>query len=1217
MTRFIPYVVFVVGLAVAGWIGAGYLTANPLALAVTLLIVAVYLLGALELYRYQMATGTLTRAIAGLKEAPGRLGDWIDTVHPTLRNAVRLRVEGERTGLPAPTLTPYLVGLLVLLGMLGTFLGMVATLRGTGLALESSTDLEAIRASLAEPVKGLGFAFGTSVAGVATSAMLGLIAALCRRERIQAARSLDGLLAGSLRAFSLTHRREESFKLLQRQADLMPTVVDRLEAMMTTITQQTQALNDRLVAQQDVFHGKADAAYTRLAASVEQSLKDSVVEGVRSAGAAIQPAVEATMASVARETAVLHESVTQAVQRQLDGLSTRFETSTATVADIWKGAVAEQRQASEALTADLRQSLDAFAGTFDTRSSRLLDEVAARMDGVADTVAAKWETALAHQSVASKKLAEDNQLALTAASAGFAQQAASLVSTLSTSHDQLRTELATQDAQRLSAWTGALDQLAGSLRDEWKDVGAASAGHQQQICDALAETARTIAAQTQTHATATLAEIDRLVQAAADAPKAALALQSELAEQDAQRLTAWTTSLAEMAATLRAEWQQAGSVTATRQQDIVDALAAAARDMTQEARAHSQTTLAEIERLVQVAAAAPNAAAALQADLAAQDQQRLAAWTASLAAMATGLREEWQQAGASSASRQQDVCDVLALTAREIAEQTQAHTATTLAEITRLVDVAADAPKAAAALQAELAAQDQQRLAAWTESLADMAATLREEWQQAGTHTTDRQQAMYDAIATTAREMAEQTQAHASKTLAEINRLVDVAAAAPQAAAALQSELAAQDQQRLAAWTASLAEMAATLREEWQQAGTHTTTRQQAMYDAIAQTTRDMTDQAKTHASTTLAEIDRLVQVAADAPKAAAALQAELAAQDQQRLSAWTASLAAMATTLRDEWEQAGTHTTDRQQAMYDAITTTAREMAEQTQAHATTTLAEIDRLVQVAAEAPKAAAALQAELAGQDQQRLAAWTGSLTDMVTTLRQEWAQAGDQVTRQQRDICDALAQTARDITADTKAHASETIAEMARLVQAASEAPKAAADVITEVRQKLSDSMARDNVMLEERSRLLETLGTLLDAVNHASTEQRTAVDALVTTSSDMLERVGSRFTEQVESETGKLTEVAAQVTGSALEVASLGEAFGTAVQLFSQSNESLVGNLQRLEAALEKTTTRSDEQLAYYVAQAREVIDLSMLAQKQIVDDLQQLAGQRAGAAAT
>jgi hypothetical protein len=34
---------------------------------------------------------------------------------------------------------------------------------------------------------------------------------------------------------------------------------------------------------------------------------------------------------------------------------------------------------------------------------------------------------------------------------------------------------------------------------------------------------------------------------------------------------------------------------------------------------------------------------------------------------------------------------------------------------------------------------------------------------------------------------------------------------------------------------------------------------------------------------------------------------------------------------------------------------------------------------------------------------------------------------------------------------------------------------------------------------------------------------------------------------------------------------------------------------------------RSDEQLAYYVAQAREVIDLSITSQQSIVEDLRQL----------
>lgn len=135
MTRILPLIVFLAGLAAIGWIGAGYIGGNPLALSITALIGVCYLAGALELLRYQQATRGLTRALEGLSEAPPQLGSWLDGLHPSLRNAARLRIEGERASLPGPALTPYLVGLLVLLGMLGTFLGMVATLRGTGLAL--------------------------------------------------------------------------------------------------------------------------------------------------------------------------------------------------------------------------------------------------------------------------------------------------------------------------------------------------------------------------------------------------------------------------------------------------------------------------------------------------------------------------------------------------------------------------------------------------------------------------------------------------------------------------------------------------------------------------------------------------------------------------------------------------------------------------------------------------------------------------------------------------------------------------------------------------------------------------------------------------------------------------------------------------------------------------------------------------------------------------
>ncbi|RKE37577.1 uncharacterized protein DUF802 [Paraburkholderia sp. BL23I1N1] len=777
MSRYLNLVVFLAGLAAVCWIGAGYVGSNTLALAVTMLIAMCYVAGALELQRYGQATSTLAQAVAGLSAPPPSLGAWLDPLHPSLRNAVRLRVEGERVAMPGPALTPYLVGLLVLLGMLGTLLGMVATLRGTGMALESATDLQAIRDSLAAPVKGLGFAFGTSIAGVATSAMLGLLSALSRRERIHAAQMLDVKIATTLRIYSQTHQREESFKLLQRQAEVMPTLVDRLQAMMAAIEQQSLASNERQIASQDAFHSKAEAAYTRLATSVEQSLKESVAESTRAANAALRPVMEATMAGLARETASLHDTVTQAVQRQLDGLSTGFEATTTTVADIWNRALEGQQRTSEALTQHLGASLDRFTETFEQRSAGLLDGVSARLDATAESVSAAWNEALSRQEHVGEKLAGHNQQALAAAVATFEQHSASLLRTVGQSHTDLQTELA------------------------------------------------------------------------------------------------------------------------------------------------------------------------------ARDQQRLAVWTDTLGSMATTLSQEWEQAGTRTASRQQEISDTLAQTARDISAQTQAH------------------------------------------------------------------------------------------------------------------------------------------------------------------------------ASNTIAEIDRLVQAAAEAPKAAANLQAELAARDQQRLAAWTETLGSMATTLSQEWEQAGTRTASQQQ---------------------------------------------------------------------------------------EICDTLAQTARDIAAQTQAHASSTIAEIGQLVQAASEAPKAAAEVVAELRQKLSDSMVRDTAMLDERSRLLATLETLLDAVNHASTEQRSAVDALVATSADLLDRVGTRFTDKVELETGKLGAIAAQVTGSAVEVASLGEAFGAAVQLFGESNSTLVTHLQRIEAALDKSLARSDEQLAYYVAQAREVIDLSMMSQKQIVEDLQHLAGKRA-----
>ncbi len=662
---------FLAGLAVVAWVGAGYLLTNPLALAITVLIGALYLAGVLELQRFRRATGALAQAVAELPEAPAGLRPFLERVPAALRNSVRRRVEGEPVALPGPALAPTLAGLLVLLGMLGTFLGMILTLRGTGAALETATDLVAVRNSLIAPVKGLGLAFGTSVAGVAASAALGLLAALGRRERIAVAQQLDARIATSLRPFSVAHQREQSLALLQRQADLMPSLVDGLKSLMDTLATQADASGARLLASQERFQNHAEAAYAGLAASVDRTLQASLTEGARIAGDTIRPVAEATLAGIARETAALHAALAGTMQGQLDQLSARFEASTAGVAESWQALLARHARAGDELAATLSASHERFAQTFETRSATLLDDVARRHAG--------WQGEMADT--------------LAAAATTFERRSASLLDTAQQAHVELQTSSA------------------------------------------------------------------------------------------------------------------------------------------------------------------------------ARDQQRVEAMARSLEAMAESLRQQWQQAGAQSLEQQQRVVET------------------------------------------------------------------------------------------------------------------------------------------------------------------------------------------------------------------------------------------------------------------------------------------------------------------------------------------------------------MERTARDITVQAETQARSTIAEIGRLVQAASEAPRAAAEVISELRQKLSDSMARDNTMLDERARILETLGTLLDGVNQAASEQRGAIDALVTSSAEVLERVGARFNDQVQAETGKLVDVAAQVSGGAAQVASLGEAFGAAVALFTGSNDRMGAHLERIAGALGAQMARSDEQLAYYVAQAREVIDLSILSQKQIIEDLQRLAGRHAAEA--
>ena len=712
MKRFPFSIAFGLGLLALIWVTTAVANSHALVLVMTLFIAAVYGFGAWELQQYRVTTAALNRGLAQVPTNLTQLSDWLVTLPAALQNPVRQRVEGERVALPGPVLTPYLVGLLVMLGMLGTFLGMVVTLNGAVFALEGANSIAGVRAAFSEPIKGLGLAFGTSVAGVATSAMLGLMSSLARRERALASQQLDSLTQTDLHRFTLAYQRQASYQALQQQALALPQVLQQMQALMGQMASSTEQTHTQLLASQQSFQQmvqrEVHSAYTDLAQSVDQSLRTSLSQSLQQASDGIRPVVQATMAQLAEQAQTLNDRLLHNTQQQLDEVHTQLTATAAALAHTSAQTLSLHEQSSNRMTERVGQTLAVFGQNFERSAQDLVAQVGST----------------------------------------YTQQHA-----LQSSADQ----------QRLDSWQTALHSMANALQQQWQTSGTQTLAQQQAICDTLVRTAQDISQQTQTQTTQTLAEIHRLMSSSEALVQARIATEAQWTTQHSQRAE-------ELSALLRHEL--------------------------------------------------------------------------------TDLRHAEEERGQAAVAR--------------------------------------------------------------------------------------------------------------------------------------------------------------------------------------------------------LAELQSTV----------------------------TAHLSTLGTAL----------------------------------------------------EAP---------------------------------------------------------------------------ITRLIETASEAPKAAAEVIGQLRQEISASVARDNTLLEERTRILGTLSTLLDAINHASTEQRGVIDAMLTASRAALAHASDQFQQHVETETGKLGSIAAQVTASAVDVASLGESLGFAVQAFSQTNALLMAQLQRIEQALDKSMTRSDEQLAYYVAQAREIIDLSISSQKDVLDALQ------------
>jgi hypothetical protein len=501
---------FAAGLAVVVWVAWGFVGVNALALGITGLIAGVYLLGGWELWRYRAQTAVLDAALEAAAAPPPLLDDWLARVPLPLRAAVRLRIEGERVALPGPALAPYLVGLLVMLGMLGTFLGMVVTFQGAVLALEGSADLLAIRSALSAPIKGLGLSFGTSVAGVAASAMLGLLVAWCRRERAEVARRLDMAVATALRPFSALHQRQATHQALQAQAEAWPELLARLQTLADGLEQRGQQWQDRLLAQQQAFQHELGGHYAALARDVGQALQGSLVSAAEAAGHSLRPVVDAAMTELAAESARQHERQVVLTQGQLQAWAERFQATADVAVRDWALAAQQQADSGARLLqgwtagwAETQHGLDrraeALLQAVQDQAARLQADLATRADRQVEDLAraqAEW-------------LARSDALVLARTEA----EATGL----------------RQHGERLDGLVQAWRQELATLRDAEAARSAAAVAQLGGLQSAMAEQLATLG-------TALEAPLGRLLHTVAEVPQAAAEVMGRLREEST-RLT--------------------------------------------------------------------------------------------------------------------------------------------------------------------------------------------------------------------------------------------------------------------------------------------------------------------------------------------------------------------------------------------------------------------------------------------------------------------------------------------------------------------------------------------------------------------------------------------------------------------------------------------------------------------------------------------------------
>lgn len=353
-------------IARAAW---GYGAEDPVATLLVSLVGLGFAVGIFEQWRRLTGLTELSSQINGL---PRPATEALLAAPPSrLANAFAAVRAGRPLPAPEPGVTPYLLGMLIMMGILGTFLGLVQTMAGARALMHDAPDTESLRAGLALPLSGLGRAFGTSVAGVGSSICLGLAALVVRRQATRLREITSSYAATELAAFTPQGRQIALLETLARQGSALPEAAGslsqvserlvRLESAVAqgarqTASQVAQSITQAAQAVGERFSADLSAALGRVE-GVASTLAHTATEAAARVVGSHMGRLESTLAAHAQERAAMEKAhIDQRAAAEKAHLIAVGESLAAAVRQL--GEV--ERARAEALHGSLQQQRDAL-----------------------------------------------------------------------------------------------------------------------------------------------------------------------------------------------------------------------------------------------------------------------------------------------------------------------------------------------------------------------------------------------------------------------------------------------------------------------------------------------------------------------------------------------------------------------------------------------------------------------------------------------------------------------------------------------------------------------------------------------------------------------------------------------------------------------------------------------------------------------------------------